>query len=270
MSEANSGGQRIPSLTVAVVRSRSPHEPGPTTWHFPWLAGRSGTIVLEGGDFEPATILAAYRAGFFPWPHEWQELLWFSPDPRAILTPEGFHVSRRLARRLRQGRFRVTIDAAFDEVIEGCADRPEGTWITPRLATAYRRLHRLGWAHSIEVWSGEGHLVGGLYGLAIGGLFGAESMFHRATDASKVALAALVQWCRERGIGLIDVQVLTPHLASLGAVAIPRDEYLRRLREALRGEARFVPCPSAGEGIPRTAGGGPTRNDATTGKETHG
>lgn len=199
--------------------------------------------MLEGGDFEPATILAAYRAGFFPWPHPWQELLWFSPDPRAILTPDGFHVSRRLARRLRQARFRVTIDAAFDQVIEGCADRPEGTWITPRLAAAYRRLHRLGWAHSIEVWSGEGRLIGGLYGLAIGALFGAESMFHRATDASKVALAALVQWCRERGIDLIDVQLPTPHLASLGAVAVPREEYLARLRQALAADVRFLPYP---------------------------
>ena len=154
--------------------------------------------------------MAAYRAGLFPWPHDGVDTLWWSPDPRAILRPDRFHVSRRLARRLRQARFRVTFDAAFAQVIGACAVRPEGTWITPGMMRAYLRLHLLGWAHSVEVWSPEGRLAGGLYGLRVDGLFGAESMFHRATDASKIALFALTRLAPRAGISLIDVQLPTP------------------------------------------------------------
>ncbi|MCS7295337.1 MAG: leucyl/phenylalanyl-tRNA--protein transferase [Chloroflexota bacterium] len=249
-AEARSG-REAPPIAVEVVRARPPLEPGEAAWRFPPPLGR-GTIVVAGGDFEPATIIEGHRSGYFPWPHGDEEYLWFSPDPRAILPPERFYTSRRLARRIRQGRFRVTIDADFPAVIAACADRPTGTWITPGLAAAYRRLHELGWAHSIEVWSLEGVLIGGLYGVAIGGLFVAESKFHRATDASKIALAALVQWCRARGIVLIDVQVLTPHLASLGAMEVPRRAYLDQLRRALALPVRFLPDWSAAAGAQRT------------------
>lgn len=237
---------RVPALMVTVVARNRPQDVGQARWRFPPASGR-GTSVVLGGDFEPATIIAAYRAGYFPWPHGDEEFVWFSPDPRAVLFPERFHVSRRLARRLRQRRFHLTVNANFAEVIRACADRREGTWITPKLAQAYCELHRMGWAHSIEVWSLDGDLIGGVYGVSIGAMFGAESMFHRATDASKVALAALVQWCARRGIELIDVQVQTPHLASLGAVELPREEYLERLQSALTSAVRFVPPEAESE-----------------------
>lgn len=195
--------------------------------------GDAAGLLAAGGDLEPGTILAAYRRGIFPWPDRDGQLLWWSPDPRAILPLDRFHESRSLRRSRRTGGYRVTIDAAFARVVEGCADRAEGTWITAELAHAYERLHRLGWARSIEVWR-EDALVGGLYGVAIGGFFAAESMFHRVTDASKVALAALVEELRAGGFALLDVQFRTPHLASLGVVEIRRAEYLLRLDAALR------------------------------------
>jgi leucyl/phenylalanyl-tRNA--protein transferase len=182
-----------------------------------------------GADFEPSTRVAAYRAGYFPWPQPEAEYLWYSPDPRAILPVGGLHVSRRLARTIRSGRFRATIDGAFERVILACADRPEGTWITENIVDGYLRLHEVGWAHSFETWTEEGRLAGGLYGLRVGGLFGAESMFHHVTDASKVAMAAMMLWAEATGVRLIDVQVLTPHTARMGAVEIPRREYLGRL-----------------------------------------
>lgn len=196
-------------------------------------------LLAEGGDLEPATLVAAYRRGVFPWPWDEHALLWWSPDPRAILPLDGFHVSRSLARRLRQGGFRVTLNAAFAEVVAGCADRAE-TWITPALSAAYVRLHGLGWAHSVEVWEAGGALAGGLYGVAIGALFSAESMFHRTRDASKIALAALVEHARRVGVTVLDVQVPSPHLASLGARTIPRVQYLARLAEAVARPVRFV------------------------------
>lgn len=167
-------------------------------------------------------------------------LLWWSPDPRAILPLDGLHVARRLARTLRQGRFRVTLNAAFPEVIDGCAARTE-TWITPAVREAYVQLHRLGWAHSIEVWV-DATLAGGLYGLSVGGLFAAESMFHRVRDASKVAVIALVEHARRVGTTLIDVQMPTEHLASLGVIAIERADYLRRLAAALPRRVAFASC----------------------------
>jgi leucyl/phenylalanyl-tRNA---protein transferase len=197
-------------------------------------------LLAEGGDLEPSTLIAAYRRGIFPWPYEEHELLWWSPDPRAIVPLDGLHVSRSLARLLRRARFRVTLNAAFAQVIAGCADREE-TWITPRLGEAYVRLHALGWAHSVEVWSPDGALAGGLYGVAIGGLFSAESMFHRARDASKVALVALVAHARRVGLSLLDVQVPSPHLTSLGAVTLARRDYLARVAEAVRRRVRMAP-----------------------------
>jgi leucyl/phenylalanyl-tRNA--protein transferase len=194
-----------------------------------------------GGDLEPATLIAAYRTGIFPWPVEDVELAWWSPDPRAIIPLDALHVSRRLAQTLRQRRFRVTIDAAFAAIVAACADRgDEATWITPALAAAYERLHALGWAHSVEVWTLEGALAGGLYGVTVGGLFAAESMFHRVTDASKIALVALVQQCRAAGFLLLDVQMPSDHLESMGAVTLPRTEYLRLLGFAVNREVNFT------------------------------
>lgn len=159
-------------------------------------------------------------------------LAWWSPDPRAILPLDGLRVSRSLRRSLR--RFDLRVDTAFDEVVASCADPSRhGGWITPAIAGAYGRLHRLGWAHSVEAWTADGRLAGGLYGVAIGGLFAGESMFHREADASKVALVGLVEGLRAGGATLLDVQWLTPHLASLGAIELPRAEYLRRLVEAI-------------------------------------
>src|SRR3954470_18237831 len=163
------------------------------------------------------------------------ELAWWSPDPRGIVPLDGLHVSRSLRRSLR--RFDVTVDTAFEDVIDGCANRGVGDWIDDDIREAYCRLHRLGWAHSVEAWAREPRrLAGGVYGVAMGGLFAGESMFHRERDASKVALVALVDLLRaggDRERRLFDVQWLTPHLASLGAVEVPRDDYLARLEDAL-------------------------------------
>lgn len=194
-------------------------------------------FLAHGGDLEPATLIAAYRQGIFPWPFEQHELLWWSPDPRAVIAIDALRVSRRLARTLRRGAFRVTINAAFDEVVAACAER-EQTWITPGLRRAYGRLHELGWAHSVEVWM-EGTLAGGLYGLAIGGLFAAESMFHRVTDASKIAMVALVQHARRVGVTLIDAQVPSAHVASMGAATVSRAHYLALLTEVVDRPVRF-------------------------------
>lgn len=191
-------------------------------------------IVAVGADLEPGTLLAAYRAGLFPMPFDRRRIAWFSPDPRGILPLEGLHVSRSLRRSLRH--FDVRMDTAFRDVMIGCADpaRPGG-WINRPFVDAYTRLHELGWAHSVEVVDASGDLVGGVYGVRIGGFFAGESMFHRATDASKVALVHLVEWLRSTGGALLDVQWTTPHLTSLGAVDLPRADYLRRLAEAIDG-----------------------------------
>ena len=189
--------------------------------------------MAVGADLEPGTLLAAYRAGIFPW-HD-DPISWFSPDPRAIFPLDGFHVSRSLERTIRRGAFRVTFDTAFREVMAGCAEpRPgrEQTWISPAFIEAYTRLHGLGWAHSLECWDVD-RLAGGIYGVAIGAWFGGESMFAAERDASKVAIAALVARLAERGYALFDAQVMNPHLASLGAVDIPRAAYLARLRDAV-------------------------------------
>jgi leucyl/phenylalanyl-tRNA--protein transferase len=189
-------------------------------------------LVAVGGDLRPKWLLHAYRHGVFPWYAEGEPVHWWSPDPRAVFELDGFHVPRRLARTLRSGRFGVTADMAFASVIAGCADRPGGTWLTRAMRRAYQALHELGHAHSVEAWLGE-ELAGGVYGVALGGVFAAESMFTRLRDGSKVALAALVGRLRRRGFALLDIQMLTAHTASLGAVEVPRAEYLRRLRAAL-------------------------------------
>jgi leucyl/phenylalanyl-tRNA--protein transferase len=210
-------------------------EPPPCPWEFPPAdtAGDQGLLAL-GADLEPGTLLAAYRAAAFPMPMTGvRELPWFSPDPRGIVPLGEFRPSRSLRRSAR--RFTVTADTAFAAVIGGCADpRRPGGWITPPIRAAYERLHSLGWAHSLEVWDAEGTLAGGLYGVEIGGLFAAESKFHVRTDASKVALLALVERLGAAGgERLLDVQWTTPHLAALGARDVARSEYLRLLAVAL-------------------------------------
>ncbi len=219
------------------MNSTRPIEPPPSRYVMPppESAPHHGCLAA-GGDLEPGTILAAYRRGIFPWPDPDGRLLWWSPDPRALLPLDGFHESRSLRRLRRRGRYRVTRDQACAAVIEGCADRVEGTWITTAMRRAYERLHGLGWVHSVEVWEGAA-LVGGVYGVAIGGLFAAESKFHRAPDASKVALAELVEWLVAERFRLLDVQLATDHLRSLGVIEVSRTEYLRRLDEAV-GEAQ--------------------------------
>jgi len=200
----------------------------------------AGGLVGVGADLAPGTILAAYRAGIFPWPGPHSRRAWWSPDPRAIIPLEAFHVPHGLARRLRRGCFEIRVDTAFADVVAACAaPRGGGTWITGELRDAYVELHRLGWAHSVEAWEGGTELAGGLYGVAIDGLFAGESMFHQRTDASKVALAALVGLLRAGGFRLLDVQFLTPFLAQFGAVEIPRAEYLERLAQARAVSARF-------------------------------
>lgn len=196
------------------------------------MADEHGVVGL-GADLAPGTLLNAYRHGLFPMPvHQHGPMGWWSPDPRGVLPLDGVRTSRSLRRSCR--RYEVRVDTAFVEVVEACAspDRAGG-WITAEIRSAYGELHRLGWAHSVEAWDGDG-LAGGLYGVATGGLFAGESMFQRRTDASKVALVALVGLLRDGVVGrLLDVQWQTDHLASLGAVEVPRDHYLERLARAV-------------------------------------
>ena len=220
---------------AAVIERAEPEEPEDTGVRFPDAeeADEHG-LVAVGVDFRPGTVLRAYRNGIFPWPQSERLVGWFSPDPRAIFPLEHEpHVSRSMRRTLRSGAFRVTVDAAFADVMKACGERRKGgTWITKNLLKGYLELHRLGWTHSVEVWEGE-ELVGGIYGVAVGGLFAGESMFHRRTDASKVAFYNLVMRLRAAGYVLFDVQVQNPHIESLGCVEIPRREYLARVRQAL-------------------------------------
>ncbi len=211
-----------------------PVDPGPCRWQLPDpVLARPGCEVLGvGADLSPATLLAGYRRGLFPMP-QGRTLAWFSPDPRAVLPIGGFHASRSLRRRTRS--FAVSVDQCFEDVLAACADRHRpGRWITRAYARAYRELHALGWAHSFEIWC-QGELAGGVLGVELGGLFCGETMFRRATDASKAALWAAV--AAQRGPDaqhrVFDAQWLTPHLASLGARAIGRTQYLDRLPAAL-------------------------------------
>lgn len=188
---------------------------------------------------DPALLMRAYREGIFPMGMDDGEIGWFSPDPRGVLPLDAFHIPARLARVVRQQRFEIRIDTAFERVMRACGERPDGTWISDAILESYLALHRLGIAHSIEAWRNR-DLVGGLYGVHLGGAFYGESMFHRATDASKVALVALVDRLRRRGFALLDVQWVTPHLLQFGAVEVPRRTYLAMLRRALSQDCRFV------------------------------
>lgn len=189
---------------------------------------------------DPALLVRAYREGIFPMALDDGELGWFSPDPRGIIPLDAFRVPSRLARVVHSGRFEVRVDTAFEDVMRACAaDRDDGTWINDEIIESYLTLNRLGLAHSVETWR-QGALVGGLYGVHLGGAFFGESMFHRQTDASKVALVALVDRLNRRGFSLLDTQWTTPHLEQFGAVEIPRSAYLVRLKEAVGRSCSFV------------------------------
>ena len=214
-----------------------PVEPPATEVRFPDPRRVRRDVIAVGTDFRPGTLLSAYRMGIFPWPQasrDGDELVaWFSPDPRALLPLESLHWSRSLRRTLRHHPYRITVDTAFRETMIACgSEREEGTWITPEVVAGYTQLHALGWTHSLEVWDGE-ELVGGIYGVAIGASFAAESMFHRVTDASKIAFATLAERLRDAGYLLFDAQVMNPHLESLGCIDVRRDVYLDRLARAI-------------------------------------
>jgi len=217
--------------------------------HFPpvEVAGPDG-VLFVGGSLAPDWMLEAYRRGIFPMPIRVDRrrlIAWLSPDPRGILEFDHFHISRRLARRLNRGEFEFTTNRAFAAVVEGCA-APRGydddCWLTLSMQNAYVTMHELGHAHSVEIWQG-GRLVGGLFGMAIGGLFAAESMFYRARDASKAALAYLIDHLKSRGYTLLDVQWTNSHTRTLGATDIPRTEYVGRLADAIERRVTFVPKP---------------------------
>ena len=199
-----------------------------------------GGILAIGGDLSVPRLLLAYRSGVFPW--SVNPITWWSPNPRAIFEFERFRAPRSLRKTVRRGTFEISADCVFHRVMEGCASgRLEGNWITPEFIEAYTQLHKAGHAHSLECWQ-SGQLAGGIYGVAIGGFFAGESMFHRAGDASKVALYHLLQRLRTRGFALFDIQMLTPITERLGAVTISRDEYLKRLETALHLPATFGPA----------------------------
>jgi len=213
----------------------------------PECAHESGLLAV-GGRLDPEWLLTAYRTGIFPWPSsEVEPMLWFSPDPRCVLAPSDVHVSARLARVLRQQRFEVRVDGDFEAVMRSCGEVPragqDGTWISPAMIEAYVRLFELGHAHCLETWC-DGRLVGGLYGVALGGAFFGESMFHRETDASKVALVELCRRLEAWGYALLDCQVETDHLLTMGARSIPRERFLRELAEALARPGRPAPWPA--------------------------
>jgi leucyl/phenylalanyl-tRNA--protein transferase len=213
-----------------------------TRFRFPHAsAADEDGFLAVGGDLKPGTLLLAYGNGIFPWTT--RPLTWWSPDPRAIIPLGGLHVSRSLRKVLRRGPFTVTFDRSFRAVMEGCAEPRPGrkeTWITPAFITGYSRLFALGHAHSVEVWHDD-RLIGGLYGVSIGGFFAGESMFSAEENASKTALVAMEERLRTAGFLLFDVQFVTPHLRSMGAVEISRAEYLERLQESVKRDADFSP-----------------------------
>nr|AUN36961.1 leucyl/phenylalanyl-tRNA--protein transferase [uncultured bacterium] len=242
----------------------------PKALWFPPVDEAEDGLLAVGGDLSPERLLLAYRSGIFPWYSRGEPILWWSPDPRAVLFPGEFHCSRSLAKEIRRGGFSVTMDTAFPQVIQSCAKAPRkheaGTWIVPQMQAAYIQMHELGYAHSIETWR-EGQLVGGLYGMCLGGMFFGESKFSSTADASKIALAALVAHCPVWGLALIDSQVANPHMLSLGARDITRTEYLCHLARLLEGErppGKWTVVP----GLLENAFGGPaTTPEAGTDEE---
>ncbi len=229
MSLSSKADTIIPCLPAGGTEFPSPNEA---------LEDPSGLLAF-GGDLSTPQLLAAYRAGAFPWYSDPDPILWWHPDPRAVILPDTLHIARSLARQIRKSPFRVTVDQAFGAVITHCADgssihREKGTWITPAMRRGYTALHRAGHAHSVEVWQGT-DLVGGMYGVALGRIFHGESMFSHQPNASRVALAILAKWLFENGFILLDCQIMNPHTQSFGAIDIPRArfiEYLEANREA--------------------------------------
>lgn len=217
-------------------------------WFPPPEDAHESGVLAVGGDLKPQRLLTAYSMGIFPWPMEGQPLLWHSPDPRFVLTPETFHLPKSLGKTLRKGTFEVRYDTAFAEALDGCArvkrDGQRGTWITEEMREAYCELNRLGFAHSIESWQ-EGKLVGGLYGVSLGSAFFGESMFAKVPDASKVAFATLVERLGRWKYTLIDCQVETEHLARFGAKHWPRERFLSALKDAIRRPTRQGPWTAA-------------------------
>jgi len=211
---------------------------------FPPIEEAESGLLAVGGDLSPERLLRAYALGIFPWYSEGEPILWHSPDPRFVLTRDRFRVPRSLRRAIRSGRYRVTMDEAFADVIEACGSVPragqDGTWITEAMKEAYTELHHMGFAHSVEVWR-EADLVGGLYGVSIGAAYFGESMFARASDASKVGFVALMEQLDRWRITLTDCQVYTPHLARFGAAAWPRERYLQALEKAVAKPSRRGP-----------------------------
>ena len=208
-----------------------------TLWFPPVSLADPDGLLAVGGDLSTERLLLAYRIGIFPWYNPGEPILWWSPNPRMVLYPAALKVSNSMKQVLRSGRFRVTLDTAFSEVINACANTPRngeyGTWIVPDMIHAYTQLHHLGWAHSVEVWEGD-VLMGGLYGIGMGKVFCGESMFSRQANASKAGFITLVQWLVGQGVHFIDCQTHTPHLESLGAKLIPQSEYLVALQAALQ------------------------------------
>lgn len=229
---------------MASITVLHPGDP-PGRFPSPGQAGADGLLAV-GGDLAPERLLAAYRQGIFPWYEEGQPILWWSPDPRAVVEPGEVRVTRSLRKTLRHGGYHVSVDTGFAGVIEACAltRADHGTWITGDMRAAYLRLHELGHAHSVETWL-EGELVGGLYGVAIGHVFFGESMFSTSRDASKVAFVTLTECLRQRGMELIDCQLPTPHLASLGSRMVTRAEFLQRLHRLTRLRDSGVPWHQA-------------------------
>jgi leucyl/phenylalanyl-tRNA---protein transferase len=234
--------RRVPRTDDRPGSARPPSPVPPSSWLLPDPAHADvDGVVGVGADLAPGTLVDAYRRGIFPWPHPGVPMPWFSPDPRGVVFPDQVRISRSMRRRLRTCGWTTTVDVAFRAVVSGCAeDRGDGqgSWITTPMARAYARLHELGWAHSVEVWDGD-RLVGGLYGVQIGGVFTGESMFHRETDGSKVALIDLVDRFAAAGGHLLDAQLTTGHLESLGAVDVPRPVFLDLLTSVRHLDVRL-------------------------------
>lgn len=233
-------------MSAAQIRWISSDDPADKFPPIDSAATEPDGLLAAGGDLSPERLLTAYERGIFPWYDEGQPILWWSPDPRCVLDPAAFHVSRSLRRTVRKSQLEIAFNTAFPEVVAACADRREGqsgTWITADMTRAYEQLRQLGWAHSVEVWS-NGDLAGGLYGIAIGRVFFAESMFSRRTDASKVALMSLSRLLVLNEFPLIDCQVSSPHLHSLGARSVRRADFATTLQRSCQPRTRATFWPA--------------------------
>ena len=224
------------SMNLAVLDPNNPLFPKPSAA----FQDPDGLLAV-GGNLEPETLLAAYRQGIFPWYQDDDPILWWSPGERCVIRPDNFYISTSLRRQLRQAHYQVTSDKAFFEVISACAEPrgDGGTWITTEMIDAYTRLHEYGNAHSVEVWDDQ-ELVGGIYGIQVGGVFCGESMFSRVSNGSKIAISHLVRWMKTAGLDMLDCQLTNPHLTSLGAQTIPRDTFLKHLNNASKMQINWT------------------------------